>query len=110
MDESYLIAAIRYVERNPVEAGLVTRAEDYRWSSAAAHVTKRSDPILDAHFVTEQIRNWRSFLENRQTSIGREIERHARTGRPLGSNAFLQRLEELTGRALHKQKPGRRQS
>jgi putative transposase len=37
MDVSHFWAALRYVERNPVRAGIVGRAEDYRWSSAAAH-------------------------------------------------------------------------
>ena len=110
LDESYLIATIRYVERNPVEAGLVTRAEDYRWSSAAAHVTKTRDPILGTHYVTQQIRDWRAFLEKRENSIGPEIERHARTDRPLGDQEFLQRLEGLTSRTLFKQKPGPRRT
>ena len=34
MSEKHLMGAVRYVERNPVKAGLVTRAEDWRWSSA----------------------------------------------------------------------------
>jgi len=46
MDDDHLWAAIRYVERNPVRAGTVTRAEDYPWSSAAAHSGKRPDEIL----------------------------------------------------------------
>lgn len=37
MDETHLWTAVRYVERNPVRAGLVSRAEDYPWSSAPAH-------------------------------------------------------------------------
>jgi putative transposase len=38
MDENHTMAAVRYVERNPVRAHLVQRAWDYRWSSAPAHV------------------------------------------------------------------------
>ena len=37
MSEKHLMGAVRYVERNPVKADLVERAEDWRWSSAAAH-------------------------------------------------------------------------
>jgi len=37
MSEKHLMGAVRYVERNPVKAGLVRRAEDWPWSSAAAH-------------------------------------------------------------------------
>jgi putative transposase len=46
LDETYLWAAIRYVERNPVRAKLVRKAENYPWSSAAAHCGLREDPVL----------------------------------------------------------------
>jgi Transposase IS200 like len=46
LDEKHLYACIRYVENNPVRAGLVKRAEEYRWSSAASHVLRKDDPIL----------------------------------------------------------------
>src|SRR5437867_3469539 len=46
LDESHFWAAVRYVERNPVRAGMVKRAEDYRWSSAPAHCRLRGDPLL----------------------------------------------------------------
>ena len=38
MDENYLLACARYVELNPVRAGLVARAADWPWSSAGAHL------------------------------------------------------------------------
>src|SRR5512143_1905780 len=46
LDEEHLWAAIRYVERNPVRVRLARRAEQYPWSSAAAHCGLRSDPVL----------------------------------------------------------------
>ena len=46
LDESHFWAAVRYVERNPVRAGMVKRAKDYRWSSAPAHCRLRDDPLL----------------------------------------------------------------
>jgi putative transposase len=36
----------RYIERNPLKVGLAERAEDYRWSSAKAHLTGGKDPVL----------------------------------------------------------------
>jgi putative transposase len=47
LDEAYLWAALRYVERNPVRAKLAIEAENYRWSSAAAHCKMRADELLD---------------------------------------------------------------
>ncbi|MDK1022419.1 MAG: transposase, partial [Candidatus Hydrogenedentes bacterium] len=46
LDESHHWAAVRYIEQNPVRAGIVDRAEDYPWSSAAAHCGRRSDAVL----------------------------------------------------------------
>ena len=46
MDESHYWAAMRYVERNPVRAGMVSRSEDYEWSSASAHCGLSSDRLL----------------------------------------------------------------
>ncbi|PIU46565.1 MAG: transposase, partial [Candidatus Hydrogenedentes bacterium CG07_land_8_20_14_0_80_42_17] len=45
LDGKYLYAAIRYVERNPVRAGIVEKAEDYEFSSARAHVYKKKDRL-----------------------------------------------------------------
>ena len=46
MDEPYLLAAARYVELNPVRAGLATDATDWRWSSAGAHLSGRDDRLV----------------------------------------------------------------
>ncbi len=110
MDQSHLFTAIRYVERNPVEAGLVQRGEDYPWSSARAHVFGTEDPILTRGFVQGQIRDWRGFLEFRQGMAGDplDFDEHSRTGRPLGEPDFIGKLERQTGRVLHKRKPGRK--
>ncbi len=108
LDEAHLFAAIRYVERNPVEAGLVQRAEDFPWSSAKAHVNGIPDPILSHHFLIEQIRDWAAFLRKPQDDFREAFERHSRTGRPFGEREFVVRLERLTGRNLQKQRAGRK--
>src|SRR5882672_3875733 len=46
MDSAHLWNGVRYVERNPVRAGIVARAQDYTWSSAASHCGLRADRIL----------------------------------------------------------------
>ena len=61
MDEIYMWKAIRYVERNPVRARMVIRAEDYLWSSAAAHCGFREDVLIDGEFPPPgAIENWSS--------------------------------------------------
>ncbi|MBI3319286.1 MAG: transposase [Candidatus Omnitrophica bacterium] len=108
LDEQHLVAAVRYVERNPVAAGLVHRAEQYPWSSARAHVTGMADPLLTPNFLTTQIRNWAAFLaDEADDTLGTTLSRHATVGRPLGSAAFLERLEAQVGWSLQPRRPGR---
>ena len=109
LDEKYLYAAVRYVERNPVRAGLVKRAEDYPWSSAKAHVYGEKDILLSDNFMLSEIKDWSSYLSEGDENIDKNLfKKHGRTGRPLGDDRFLTKLEEITGRVLKKKKPGRR--
>ena len=59
-----LWAAIAHVERNPLRAKIVRRAEDYRWSSAVAHVTGGDGPqLLDMEWWRRAgRRDWREIL------------------------------------------------
>ena len=108
MEPRHCYAAIRYVERNPVDAGLVALAEEYPWSSARAHAKKTPDPLLAPLPLTQEIEDWAAFLRLPTDEIKHDVERHSRTGRPLGSPGFVEQLERLTGRRLRKQPPGRR--
>ena len=108
MEARHAYAAIRYVERNPVEARLVTRAEDYPWSSANAHVLGTPDPLLTSHFLKERITDWADFLRGTEDDVlGRTLARHGGVGRPLGSPDFIDHLEQVTGRRLRRGRPGR---
>ncbi len=108
LDEQYLYCAVRYVERNPVRAGLVEKAEQYLWSSARAHVNKyQRDEVLDHFYLLDEISDWRRYLDLSETVEDIEkIRVHSRTGRPTGSVDFIKKLETLTDRVLTKQKPG----
>ena len=106
LEGDYLLAAIRYVLRNPVRAGIAKKAWDYGWSSAAWFVGKRSDdPLAVSSDLLAGIDDPRSFLTQEEESA-EAFRRHARTGRPLGSDAFIDRLEQLTGRPLRPRKRG----
>jgi putative transposase len=107
LDEPHLLAALRYVEHNPVAAGLVQHAEDYPWSSAQAHVTRMSDAMLSPHPLQATIPDWSAFLATAtQETENAAFERHSRTGRPFGDDAFVTTMEHKTGRALRRHKPG----
>lgn len=109
LEEDHLYAAVRYVELNPVRAGMVQYAEDYPWSSARAHVDRMKPSLLSDSFLLDTISDWASFLKGPEDPkwLGK-VEHHINTGRPLGSESFIEKLELMTGRKLHKEKPGRK--
>ncbi len=109
MDETYLYAAIRYVERNPVRASIVSKAEDYPWSSALAHVAKKNDVLINGQENILKIEDWGAYLQEKDDEdFIKQIEFHEKTGRPFGSDVFLRKLELVTKRKILPQSPGRK--
>jgi len=110
LEGAYLLDAIRYVENNPVKAKIVKRAEDYPWSSARTHVYGADDDLLATRFMDIKafgVRDWADFLAKQDDEEQeKKIAKHLRTGRPLGSDAFIEELERLTGRVLKRKPPG----
>ncbi len=107
MDEQHLLAAVRYIELNPVRAGLVKKPEDYRWSSAKTYLQGKEDILVKAEPLKSIVKDWQELFKTNLTKKEKEmIQSHERTGRPLGGNGFLCRLEKMTKRILIKQKPG----
>lgn len=108
MDEEYLLATVRYVERNPVAARLCDKPEQWRWSSAQAHIEGKDNKLVRVQPMLGRIDDWQSYLadSNEPTVDDRLIQQHARTGRPLGAKTFISDLELLTGKRLAPRKPG----
>jgi putative transposase len=105
MDEKHLLMAVRYIEQNPLRAGLVRRPQDWPWSSAAAHLSGKDDGLVTVKPLLEMVPVWMTFL-TQQTSGSEAFEKHERTGRPLGSLRFIKKCESVLGKALLPQKPG----
>lgn len=107
MDERYLLAAARYVEMNPVRARLAGSPELYPWSSAAAHISGKDDALVRVTPLLELVGDWQDFLGTEEAGQeAEEMRRHERTGRPLGSEGFIEKLEKLLSRSLCRRKPG----
>jgi putative transposase len=102
LDEPYLLNAVRYVERNPVRAGMVTRAEDYAWSSAAPHCGLRDDRLLSDDLpLLGQIPDWSAWLRDELSAEEMTVLRsRTQTGRPCGDKEFLRNLGTQLGRDL----------
>ena len=101
MDESHLLAAVRYIEMNPVSANICHNAGDWPWSSARAHLNGRDDSLVSVLPMLKRIDNWSNYLmapvdEKQQC----RIQQHASSGRPLGDDDFMTELSQITGRDL----------
>ena len=109
MDETSLLHAVRYVELNPVRAGLVRDPGRWPWSSAAARLAGRTDPLLAPAPPLEGQGPWRAFLRDGvDDDTLQRLRLTGRTGRPLGDDAFIERLERQTGRSLKPKRRGRK--
>jgi len=118
LDGAHLWMAAKYIETNPVRAGVVRRAEQYAWSSARAHAgvgVRRArgaaaDPLLSPRRPfpdPDRVGNWSAWLAaGPQDEVVRAIRVNTSTGRPCGSARFVARLERRLGRTLAPQKRG----
>jgi putative transposase len=93
MDEAHLLAAIRYVENNPVKAGLVAEADQWRWSSARAHIDGGSDGLTAVTDLARLYPDWRSMLAlGWEAGADDTIEFALQTGRPQVRESLQERL------------------
>jgi putative transposase len=108
-EEPYLWAVMRYMEQNPVRAKLVKKAEEYRWSSARAHVLGVEDDVLsrETGIKEKEIRSYREFIREEKEEINAAIRRATSTGRPLGGEEFIKKLEKRLNPDLFPKKGGR---
>ena len=115
LDDEYLIRATRYIELNPVRAGLAAKAADWPWSSARAHLEGIEDRLLaGASWPPEDLRSeWSEILsEPDDPEILTAIRKHTHTGHPLGSASFIATLEKIVGlllRALPRGRPKKKE-
>jgi len=106
MDEAHLAAALRYVSLNPVRARLVERARDWRWSSARAHLSGKTDGITALAQIRERFPRFADLLDDEpEADLFDRLRAAESIGRPLGDERFLARVERLTRRRL---RPGKR--
>lgn len=109
LEEKHFYYTVRYIEQNPVRAGIVQRAEDYSWSSARARVYKTDDILVSDRRLLGGIEDWTSFLAEAPSELEIALIRnHELSGRPLGDESFIRQLEKTAGRVLSLKKRGRK--
>ncbi len=111
LDGRHLGLALKYVELNPVRTKLCRRAWQYAWSGAAGHADPKAESeLLDLARWYKQITadQWRKELAEGLTDeeVAR-IRLRTHTGRPLGSDSFLSKLETVLGRRVRPLPVGR---
>jgi putative transposase len=114
LDRTHLMMALRYVDLNPVRAGLVSSAMEWKWSSAMAHIEPGCyDPLLDcawAHWFRRwNYSEWKELLQAASATSDdwKHLRRSTHTGEPFGLPDFVLQLEKESGRRLRIATPGR---
>ena len=105
LDDAHAHNALAYVELNPVRARMHTRAWKYPWSSAGVHCghRKNSAGLLSLGLLQDMTPGvWQATLKAiaRDEEVTERLRTHTRTGRPLGTDAFLAKIETMLGRRV----------
>lgn len=112
MDEFHLVAAARYIERNPVRAGLVKYPWDWDWSSAAFHCGKINQAHIELGDLFRMIDmnedEWITYISREDDPLFvKDIKKSTSTGRPLARAGIIKKLEKKLGKILRANPPGR---
>ena len=114
-EENYLLICQRYIELNPVRAGMVEETADYTWSSYKANGLGRQLKMWRPHRIYQQLGKtvderslvYRElFLAHLDQTVLKKIRTASNQGMALGNDRFKQEVERLTGRRVTLLKPG----
>jgi putative transposase len=115
-DEQYFVRCLRYVEMNPVRAGMVSSPELYRWSSYRFKVGDEKNPLidfdpwytsLDANSIERQLKYRQFFCEPLTEQELSQIREIAHKGGVYSNEMFKGFVEEITGRDVFIRPQGR---
>lgn len=112
----YVLACYRYIELNPVRAGMVDHPARYRWSSHASNIGLRKDPLISPHPEFAALGSEGNarheaygglFDQALEASTLDAIREATNGGYPLGSEVFKDGIEMSTGRRIERGQAGR---
>ena len=110
------MAVYRYIEMNPVRAGMVTSPSDYHWSSYANNALRRVSALCHPHasylaLAVNEIERKQAYRDLFRNEVSEamllDIRSAIKSGMALGNERFKQEVEALTGRRQQKDKVGR---
>ena len=114
--DAYFLMVQKYIEQNPVRAGLVQKPEEWAWSSYQHHAGSETIPWISDHSSYWAIANtpferqmaWqKTVLEPLGSNDIEKVSKHLSYGWPLGSDVFLKQLASKTSRPLQPRLAGR---
>lgn len=114
--EQYLLACMRYIELNPVRAGMVDKPGDYEWSSYHTNAIGQNDKVVIPHSLylslgQQQEARWYAYSELFRHSLEPEqvhnIRTTVQTGTPLGNDRFREQIEQTLGCKVGQARRGR---
>jgi putative transposase len=89
---------VRYVERNPVRANLVRRAEKWQWSSAHYWLDKAERPSFPLPGPARRPENWLEWVNQAATASElAALRRSVNRGTPFGGDAWMKRTADQLG-------------
>jgi putative transposase len=112
LESDHLWRALAYVDQNPLRAGMVAAAADYRWSSAAAHLTGVDENgILDLDWLRQESRSadWPGVVGADDPDVNSTLRRCTYAGRPFGSESFVGEMSQRFGRCWTRGRPKKQQ-
>ncbi len=91
-------------------ARLVQQAQDWKWSSVAAHLSCKDFKLVKVAPVLERYGDFKEFLSEttEDSAAFKPLRQSETTGRPLGSEEWIDKIEKVIGRTLKPQKRGPR--
>ncbi|MDD4203054.1 MAG: transposase [Candidatus Omnitrophica bacterium] len=112
LDPEHLYCAVRYIERNPVRAGLVQKPWDWNFSSVSAHLGKIKEEPFGLRkifgFMDILPEEWKFYIDSAEDEKDVELfKKHTKTGRPLGEKKFIDKLEKRFNISLVTRAKGR---
>jgi len=107
LDEKHFYPAMAYVERNPVKGRLCRAVWRYPWSSAAWHCGWTAETPVPLERWSVSPEDWQETLAQRDDERDELIRLRTQTGRPLGTDSFMSKLEKTLGRRVRPLPVGR---
>lgn len=98
-EDTYFIQLCRYVERNPLRAGLVDKAEDWRWSSLWRRLNgnEKQKQLLEPWPIPQENNYLHIVNQTQSEAVLTDIRHSLQRGKPYGESSWIAKMVTLLG-------------